>query len=160
MASSPTPLDFSQAPVVPVLPNALPTDQRAPALAVSRSRNRYGLPGGLPTPPITFPPPREIEALFPGPDADAADTRGRGAQLKGDLHNDGKMLLELADGSAFEGYGFGADKNISGECVFQTGEDSPSRRASPRLWPRGCTRDIVLTLAHRRSKAWSATPSR
>ena len=31
------------------------------------------------------------------------------------------MLLELADGSAYEGYSFGADKTISGECVFQTG---------------------------------------
>lgn len=33
-----------------------------------------------------------------------------------------KMVLELADGTAFEGFSFGAPgKSISGECVFQTG---------------------------------------
>lgn len=31
------------------------------------------------------------------------------------------MLLELEDGSAYEGFSFGADKSISGEMVFQTG---------------------------------------
>ena len=34
-----------------------------------------------------------------------------------------RMVLELADGTAFQGFSFGAvDKSISGECVFQTGE--------------------------------------
>jgi len=33
-----------------------------------------------------------------------------------------KMVLELADGTAFQGFSFGAKgKSISGECVFQTG---------------------------------------
>jgi carbamoyl-phosphate synthase/aspartate carbamoyltransferase len=30
-------------------------------------------------------------------------------------------ILELQDGSRFEGYSFGAEKSVSGECVFQTG---------------------------------------
>ena len=34
-----------------------------------------------------------------------------------------QMVLELADGTAFQGFSFGVqDKSISGECVFQTGE--------------------------------------
>ena len=34
-----------------------------------------------------------------------------------------QMVLELADGNAFQGFSFGAKgKSISGECVFQTGE--------------------------------------
>lgn len=31
------------------------------------------------------------------------------------------MALVLQDGSRFDGYSFGADCSISGECVFQTG---------------------------------------
>lgn len=32
-------------------------------------------------------------------------------------------VLELADGTAFRGFSFGADgKSVAGECVFQTGE--------------------------------------
>jgi hypothetical protein len=34
-----------------------------------------------------------------------------------------KMVLELVDGTAFQGFSFGAKgKSISGECVFQTGK--------------------------------------
>jgi len=32
-----------------------------------------------------------------------------------------KVLLELADGSSFTGFSFGAQKSVSGELVFQTG---------------------------------------
>jgi Carbamoyl-phosphate synthase small chain, CPSase domain len=32
-----------------------------------------------------------------------------------------KVLLELADGSSFTGFSFGAVKSVSGELVFQTG---------------------------------------
>ena len=32
-----------------------------------------------------------------------------------------KMLLELQDGSTFQGYTFGASRNVGGELVFQTG---------------------------------------
>lgn len=32
------------------------------------------------------------------------------------------MVLELADGTVYQGYSFGCPgKSISGECVFQTG---------------------------------------
>lgn len=31
------------------------------------------------------------------------------------------VTLELKDGSAFQGYSFGADKSVAGELVFQTG---------------------------------------
>jgi hypothetical protein len=33
-----------------------------------------------------------------------------------------KVLLELADGSSFVGFSFGAQRSVSGELVFQTGE--------------------------------------
>ena len=33
-----------------------------------------------------------------------------------------KVLLELADGSSFTGFSFGAQKSVSGELVFQTGK--------------------------------------
>lgn len=39
-----------------------------------------------------------------------------------DSMGQGDMVLELADGLALSGHSFGADKSISGECVFQTGE--------------------------------------
>lgn len=67
---------------------------------------------GAPIPPATFLPPNQISKQFPGPDAPHSKAQ------------DGKMLLELTDGSAYEGYSFGADKTISGECVFQTGVHS------------------------------------
>lgn len=35
--------------------------------------------------------------------------------------DDGLVCLELEDGSAYQGYSFGARKNIAGELVFQTG---------------------------------------
>lgn len=40
------------------------------------------------------------------------------AQDKGETK---KVLLELADGSSFTGFSFGAVKSVSGELVFQTG---------------------------------------
>lgn len=35
--------------------------------------------------------------------------------------DDGLVCLELEDGSAYQGYSFGAQKSIAGELVFQTG---------------------------------------
>ena len=37
------------------------------------------------------------------------------------VEDEGYMCLELEDGSAFQGYSFGAPKTIAGELVFQTG---------------------------------------
>lgn len=31
------------------------------------------------------------------------------------------MTLELQDGTAYQGFSFGAEKSVSGELVFQTG---------------------------------------
>lgn len=56
----------------------------------------------------------------------------------------GDMVLELADGLALCGHSFGADKSISGECVFQTGE----------FLMLACTWWVTD------AQAWSATPSR
>lgn len=42
------------------------------------------------------------------------------ARLLGEA-DDGLVCLELEDGSAFQGYSFGAKKSIAGELVFQTG---------------------------------------
>lgn len=88
----------------------------------SQSPTRFGQPGGLPVPPVTCPPPSELDAIFPGPDAADGDNRGRGTKASSGIQGDGKMLLELTDGTAYEGFGFGAEKSISGECVFQTGK--------------------------------------
>jgi len=105
MANTPPALDLngpvSQRAVSSVLPSRPP------------SPSRRGL-DNRPVQPITCPPSQEIAQLFQG--AEAA--------LKGVEGSKGpnKMLLELADGSAYEGYSFGADKSIAGECVFTTGE--------------------------------------
>ena len=96
--------------------SALRAQSKPPLL---RSTSRFGLPGGLPVPPVSYPPARELDALFPGPDA--ANEQGRSFATPASSGRDGKMLLELADGTSFEGFALGEDKNISGECVFTTG---------------------------------------
>lgn len=120
-----TPLDLP-APVVPTLPAAVASTSTTLPPPMSRSNSRSSrIAAGEPSPPTTTLPPSELSVLFPGPLAGAAaDTRASGALLKGGLASDGKMLLELTDGSAYEGYAFGADKSITGECVFQTGADT------------------------------------
>jgi len=41
---------------------------------------------------------------------------------KGNVSADETLVtLELADGSAYQGYSFGAKKSVAGELVFQTG---------------------------------------
>jgi carbamoyl-phosphate synthase/aspartate carbamoyltransferase len=49
----------------------------------------------------------------------------------GDLIEERLATLELEDGSAYQGFSFGADKSVSGELVFQTG-NSASQCA---VWP-------------------------
>lgn len=42
--------------------------------------------------------------------------------IPGEQTGRNEVLLELADGSVYKGFGFGATgKSVSGECVFQTG---------------------------------------
>jgi hypothetical protein len=48
---------------------------------------------------------------------------GENATLQASTASTSKMVLELVDGTAFQGFSFGAKgKSISGECVFQTGK--------------------------------------
>lgn len=52
---------------------------------------------------------------------------GKQPTLQASTASTSKMVLELADGTAFQGFSFGAKgKGISGECVFQTGKLSHS----------------------------------
>lgn len=104
----------------PLPPTTIPVTRSAAATLAPAT-------GGLPVPPATFLPPRELSELFPGPDAPQ--------QAVKDVSKDGKMLLELADGSAYEGFSFGADKTISGECVFQTGAKRVLDGCSPSEAP-------------------------
>ena len=99
-------------------PPALDLNGPASQVAVARaaSPSRRGV-DNRPVQPITCPPSQEIAQLFQGAEAALKGVDGP----KGP----NKMLLELADGSAYEGYSFGADKSIAGECVFTTGA-SPS----------------------------------
>ncbi|GAA5980116.1 hypothetical protein JCM10908_001541 [Rhodotorula pacifica] len=84
------------------------------AVAVpSRPASPSSRVAGRPVQPIVSVPSQEIATIFPGPDATL-----KGAEP---VKQTDRMLLELADGSAYEGYSFGADKSITGECVFQTG---------------------------------------
>lgn len=58
-----------------------------------------------------------------------------------------RMVLEMADGTAYEGIGFGAEgKSISGECVFQTGP------LSSRFACKGC--EIMNTLLLVQRHGW------
>ncbi|SPO00108.1 related to URA2 - multifunctional pyrimidine biosynthesis protein [Cephalotrichum gorgonifer] len=52
--------------------------------------------------------------------ADTKVTPPASARIFG-AEDEGYMCLELEDGSAFQGYSFGAPKTIAGELVFQTG---------------------------------------
>lgn len=100
MAATPPALDL-QVPAAPAAP--APSRPASPSARIA----------GRPVQPIVSLPAQEIASLYPGPDA---PLRGVDPKLKTE-----RMLLELADGSAYEGYSFGADKSIAGECVFTTG---------------------------------------
>ena len=52
--------------------------------------------------------------------ADVRVTPPASARIFG-AEDEGYMCLELEDGSAFQGYSFGAPKTVAGELVFQTG---------------------------------------
>lgn len=53
----------------------------------------------------------------------AADGESEGGNLSGrEALSKTTMVLELADGTVYQGYSFGCPgKSVSGECVFQTG---------------------------------------
>ena len=41
--------------------------------------------------------------------------------LQAGVPDEGLIALELQDGAVYQGYSFGAKKNVAGELVFQTG---------------------------------------
>lgn len=82
----------------------------APAVPVSRTQAALHTPTVLPTGALHRP------ASSRGIDFMAGETDWNDSMGEGD------MVLELADGLALSGHSFGADKSVSGECVFQTGE--------------------------------------
>jgi carbamoyl-phosphate synthase / aspartate carbamoyltransferase len=57
--------------------------------------------------------PAAVDYPLPPATLDLVYAQGKGATKK--------VLLELADGSSFTGFSFGAEKSVSGELVFQTG---------------------------------------
>ena len=60
----------------------------------------------------------------------SAEINGKGSDASALI--DRKMVLELADGTAYEGISFGAQgKSVSGECVFQTGQSDASAVVCP-----------------------------
>src|SRR5271156_4689811 len=71
----------------------------------------------VPPAPVGIHPTRQtiVSAEFPLPPATLDIEYAQGKE------SGNKVLLELADGSSFTGFSFGARKSISGELVFQTG---------------------------------------
>lgn len=68
---------------------------------------------------------------FPAFDEPSSDATGSSTDLFSQASSS-KMVLELADGTAYQGFSFGAQgKSISGECVFQTGQSAFSRYFPP-----------------------------
>lgn len=51
-------------------------------------------------------------SIYPNPPVSAASRSDKSPRL---------VTLELKDGSAYQGYSFGAEKSVAGELVFQTG---------------------------------------
>ncbi|SCZ87539.1 BZ3500_MvSof-1268-A1-R1_Chr2-2g05005 [Microbotryum saponariae] len=97
-------------------PTSSPLAGAASSAAVTSSSAARSLspdatrPFGQPVPPTTYPTTAELKHQF----APTSQSSSSHVSTK-------KMLLELADGSAYEGFSFGAEKSIAGECVFQTG---------------------------------------
>ena len=54
----------------------------------------------------------------------------RPVEVDGTVAEERLMTLELQDGTAYQGYSFGAEKSVSGELVFQTGKFRARLRSS------------------------------
>lgn len=97
------------------------TGPPVPALTMPTSPRQESSFGTISTPTMGKPTashPRQnvqsnarIEA-YPHPPVSAASRADLDPKL---------VTLELKDGSAYQGYSFGADKSVAGELVFQTG---------------------------------------
>lgn len=93
-----------------------PGGVRSPVL--SRSPSISGARRGIPTLPSACPSIAALSAVYTATAGESEDGNldGREALSKK------SMVLELADGTVYQGYSFGCPgKSVSGECVFQTG---------------------------------------
>lgn len=116
-----------------------PTLSRSASLVnrSSRSKTRQGSLSGLATCPSLDFMQSELSMLEQNGASQDKSSRNR------------RMVLEMADGTAYEGIGFGAEgKSISGECVFQTGPLSFAAAEGRQ------------TQCNTFEKAWSATLNR
>lgn len=115
--------------------NIPPTDQAASLAPAAHSVVVHeSSPPSSPQPPNATPrpiisrvsqsqaaPTRPPGALYPPATLRGIDATGTIAEDWDDSMGQGDMVLELADGLALSGHSFGANKSVSGECVFQTG---------------------------------------
>jgi hypothetical protein len=83
---------------------------RSPSIS-GQQRGIHRLPPATPSVPALT----ELYTASPGESEDGNPSARDGLSKK-------IMALELADGTIYQGYGFGVSgKSVSGECVFQTG---------------------------------------
>ncbi|PLW19902.1 hypothetical protein PCANC_17259 [Puccinia coronata f. sp. avenae] len=87
-----------------------PVMSRSPSIS-GQQRGIHRLPPATPSVPALT----ELYTASPGESEDGNPSARDGLSKK-------IMALELADGTIYQGYGFGVSgKSVSGECVFQTG---------------------------------------
>jgi len=105
-----------------VPPSSVPSSQTAAAPAAASHSAVAG------EPPVTRSqvaqaPPRPVGSLYPPATLKGIDYQGfkEGDVAWEESMGEADAVLELADGLALSGHSFGAQKSISGECVFQTG---------------------------------------
>jgi hypothetical protein len=105
---------YTTPPTSPAGPFVSPKSPNSP-------RSFHTFPLVPPAPVGTHPrhPTRHVAAaaefLLPPATLDLGYAQGKGTTRK--------VLLELADGSSFTGFSFGAAKSVNGELVFQTGDN-------------------------------------
>jgi hypothetical protein len=91
------------------------SNQLVPPTPPSLFRSPSVLPRKLayPKPPVTLPEISQLETQFNDEEMTESSI----------IDQEKKLLLELKDGTSFEGYSFGYEgESVSGELVFQTGE--------------------------------------
>ncbi|KAL7423432.1 Carbamoyl-phosphate synthase [Cryptotrichosporon argae] len=113
-----------------VVPSAsIAASQTAPSVPAISSSAAEPAPTAVTSPrpsvsraPASFSGPSPRPALYPPASGKGIDAQGTPAEPKwDDRMGEADMVLELADGLALSGHSFGADRSVSGECVFQTG---------------------------------------
>jgi len=109
----------------PASPRQLVASPRTPTASSPRLPHAYPLPTA---PPVGAHPRKQTrrEAADVSEFPLAPATLDLGHALSKETGK--KVLLDLADGSSFIGFSFGAVKSVSGELVFQTGACTFLRR--------------------------------